>query len=183
MLLEWWPQSLVSAVATCFCWPVLRWFSTRWLSILVLLELLGCLGCSFRHVEAGAVQDALPQGQLCALGGSQFQGERSGRSDTRVRGARQRCRSDAARVQRGPVWRRRGRSPTVKNAADCRGGGVKSKICCKFSSIQSMTNGFLAREGNNVVALSGGDSGSHPFGVFTHIQVSPFLPNFVFLGQ
>ena len=61
--------------------------------------------------------------------------------------------------------------------------GVKSKICCKFSSIQSMTNGFLAREGNNVVALSGGDSGSHPFGVFTHIQVSPFLPNFVFLGQ
>ena len=60
---------------------------------------------------------------------------------------------------------------------------VKSKICCKFSSIQSMTNGFLAREGNNVVALSGGDSGSHPFGVFTHIQVSPFLPNFVFLGQ
>ena len=123
MLLEWWPQSLVSAVATCFCWPVLRWFSTRWLLISVLLELLGCLGCSFRHVEAGAVQDALTQGQLCALGGSQFQGERSGRPDTRVRGARQRCRSDAARVQRGPVWRRRGRSPTVKNAADCRGGG------------------------------------------------------------
>ena len=66
---------------------------------------------------------------------------------------------------------------------ECAARLVKSKICCKFSSIQSMTNGFLAREGNNVVALSGGDSGSHPFGVFTHIQVSPFLPNFVFLGQ
>lgn len=121
MLLKWWLQSLVSAVVSCFHWPVLRRFSTWYLSVLLLCLLLECLGCCCRCVEVGAVQKALAQGLFFALGRSQFQGVRSERRDTRVMVVRQRGRGDAVRVRGGPVCRCRVVRPPSK-MADCRGG-------------------------------------------------------------